>query len=133
MAGLNSREGRGLHNPPTLEFVMLLETPNQRLPIRYATTVLTPEDLAQVVINDKKNSAGEPLQLEDVEFTLNSPYLILAFLGVLPTIFAWSYTKETRWWHYYLIFLTVLLVLGFLMNRKKIVNSISSSVSVLPK
>jgi CzcA family heavy metal efflux pump len=43
-----------------------LETPNQRLPIRYATTVVTPEDLAQVVINDKKNSAGEPLQLNDV-------------------------------------------------------------------
>jgi len=43
-----------------------METPNQRLPIRYATTVVTPEDLAEVVINDKKNSAGDPLQLKDV-------------------------------------------------------------------
>ena len=43
-----------------------LETPNQRLPIHHVTAVMEPEDLAQVVINDKTNSDGEPLRLEDV-------------------------------------------------------------------
>ena len=43
-----------------------LETPNQRLPIRYATTVLTPEDLAQVTIDGRFDSDGQPLRLDDV-------------------------------------------------------------------
>ena len=43
-----------------------LETPNQRLPIRHITTIMEPEDLAQVTINDKKNSDGDPLRLDDV-------------------------------------------------------------------
>ena len=36
-----------------------LETPNQRLPIRHVTTIMDPEDLAQVTINDKTNSDGD--------------------------------------------------------------------------
>ncbi len=43
-----------------------LETPNQRLPIRHVAAILEPEDLAQVVINDKTNSDGSPLRLDDV-------------------------------------------------------------------
>ncbi|HSG19083.1 MAG TPA: efflux RND transporter permease subunit [Anaerolineae bacterium] len=43
-----------------------LETPNQRLPIRHVVSVLTPEDLAQVPINYKKNSEGDPLRLDDI-------------------------------------------------------------------
>lgn len=43
-----------------------LETPNQRLPIRITTSVITPENLAQVTINDRTDSNSEPLLLEDV-------------------------------------------------------------------
>jgi CzcA family heavy metal efflux pump len=43
-----------------------LETPNQRMPIRHVTSVITPEDLAQVPINNKRDSEGNPLRLDDV-------------------------------------------------------------------
>ncbi|NCF66542.1 MAG: AcrB/AcrD/AcrF family protein, partial [Chloroflexi bacterium] len=43
-----------------------LETPNQRMPIRHVVSVLTPEDLAQTPINNKKDSDGNPLRLDDV-------------------------------------------------------------------
>lgn len=43
-----------------------IETPNQRLPIRHVTSIREPEDLANVAINDKVNSDGEPLVLSDV-------------------------------------------------------------------
>ncbi len=43
-----------------------IETPNQRLGIRSALTILTPEDLAQVPIEDRKKQDGSPLVLEDV-------------------------------------------------------------------
>ena len=43
-----------------------LETPNQRLPIRYAAPIMESEDLAQIAINNKKNSEGDPLVLDDV-------------------------------------------------------------------
>jgi CzcA family heavy metal efflux pump len=43
-----------------------LETPNQRLAIRYVQPILSPEDLARVAINDKKTSDGTPLRLGDV-------------------------------------------------------------------
>lgn len=43
-----------------------LETPNQRLPIRHLSPVVTPADLARVPINDRKKSDGTPLRLADV-------------------------------------------------------------------
>ena len=43
-----------------------LETPNQRLAIRHVQSIITPDDLAQVSINDKKRSDGEALRLGDV-------------------------------------------------------------------
>jgi CzcA family heavy metal efflux pump len=43
-----------------------LETPNQRLPIRYVQPIMEPNDLAHVAINDKMKSDGTPLRLSDV-------------------------------------------------------------------
>ena len=43
-----------------------IETPNQRLGVRSVLTILTPEDLAQVPINDRKKPDGTPLLLGDV-------------------------------------------------------------------
>ncbi|MCC6457523.1 MAG: efflux RND transporter permease subunit [Caldilineaceae bacterium] len=43
-----------------------LETANQRLPIRMSTSVLAPEDLAMVPINNKMDEMGEELRLDDV-------------------------------------------------------------------
>lgn len=43
-----------------------VETPNQRLGIRHITPIVTPNDLAQVPINDKTNDNGTPLRLSDV-------------------------------------------------------------------
>jgi len=43
-----------------------IETPNQRLGIRSVLTILTPEDLAQVPVNDRKKPDGTPLLLGDV-------------------------------------------------------------------
>ena len=44
----------------------LLETPNQQLAIRHVQSIVTPEDLARVAINDDKKSDGTPLRLGDV-------------------------------------------------------------------
>ncbi|MDX1414249.1 MAG: efflux RND transporter permease subunit [Candidatus Promineifilaceae bacterium] len=43
-----------------------IETPNQRLPIKHVTSVMEPEDLAKVRINNKTDAEGNPLLLEDV-------------------------------------------------------------------
>jgi len=43
-----------------------IDTPNQRLGIRSVLPILTPEDLAQVPINDRKRADGTPLRLDDV-------------------------------------------------------------------
>ncbi len=43
-----------------------IETPNQRLGIRSALTILTPEDLAQVSIDNRKKPDGTQLVLADV-------------------------------------------------------------------
>ncbi|MBI5943167.1 MAG: efflux RND transporter permease subunit [Chloroflexi bacterium] len=43
-----------------------IETPNQRLGIRSVLTILTPEDLAQVPIEDRRKQDGSPLVLADV-------------------------------------------------------------------
>jgi CzcA family heavy metal efflux pump len=43
-----------------------LDTPNQRLPIRIVSPVVTAEDLTNVPINDRTNSDGTPLRLGDV-------------------------------------------------------------------
>jgi len=43
-----------------------IETPNQRLGVRSVLTILTPEDLAQVPINDRKKPDGTPLLLGDI-------------------------------------------------------------------
>ncbi len=43
-----------------------METPNQRLLIRHVLPILSPEELGQVTINDKLNSDGTPLRLDDV-------------------------------------------------------------------
>ena len=43
-----------------------LETPNQRLAIRHVQPIVTPDDLANVPINDKTKSDGTPLRLGDV-------------------------------------------------------------------
>jgi Cu/Ag efflux pump CusA len=43
-----------------------LETPNQTLAIRHISSIITPDDLAQVTINDKTRSDGTPLRLDDV-------------------------------------------------------------------
>jgi CzcA family heavy metal efflux pump len=43
-----------------------IETPTQRLQIRNVSPIVTPEDLAQAPINDKKKSDGTPLRLSDV-------------------------------------------------------------------
>src|SRR5512138_204295 len=44
----------------------LLETPNQVLPIRHVQSIVSPDDLARVAINDDKKSDGTPLRLGDV-------------------------------------------------------------------
>ncbi len=43
-----------------------IDTPNQRLSIRPVSPIVTPDDLAQVPINDKKKNDGTPLLLSDV-------------------------------------------------------------------
>lgn len=43
-----------------------METPNQRLGIRSALTILTPEDLAQIPLEDRRKPDGTPLILSDV-------------------------------------------------------------------
>ena len=43
-----------------------IDTPNQRLSIRPVLPIVTPDDLAQVPIDDKKKSDGTPLLLSDV-------------------------------------------------------------------
>ena len=43
-----------------------IDTPNQRIGIRSVQSVLTPEDLAQIPINDRKKPDGTPLTLGDV-------------------------------------------------------------------
>jgi CzcA family heavy metal efflux pump len=43
-----------------------LETPNQRMAIRYVQPILEPADLAYIAINDKTKSDGTPLRLGDV-------------------------------------------------------------------
>jgi CzcA family heavy metal efflux pump len=43
-----------------------LETPNQRMAIRYVQPILQPADLAHVAINDKTKIDGTPLRLGDV-------------------------------------------------------------------
>src|SRR6185503_2911226 len=43
-----------------------IETPNQRLGIRSVLTITTPEELAQVPVNDRKKPDGTPLLLGDV-------------------------------------------------------------------
>ena len=43
-----------------------IDTPNQRLGIRSVLPIVTPEDLAQVPINDRKKPDGTPLRLGDV-------------------------------------------------------------------
>jgi CzcA family heavy metal efflux pump len=43
-----------------------LETPNQRLPIRHVFPVISPEDLANVPINERTKEDGTPLRLTDV-------------------------------------------------------------------
>jgi len=43
-----------------------IETPNQRLGIRSVLTITSPEDLAQVPVNDRKKPDGTPLLLGDV-------------------------------------------------------------------
>jgi CzcA family heavy metal efflux pump len=48
----------------------LLETPNQQLAIRHIQSIVTPEDLARVAINDDKKSDGTPLRLGDVSDTV---------------------------------------------------------------
>ena len=44
----------------------LLETPNQLLAIRHVQSIVSPDDLARVAINDDKKSDGTPLRLGDV-------------------------------------------------------------------
>lgn len=43
-----------------------LETPNQRLPIRHVFPIVSPDDLANVPINDRTKVDGSPLRLGDV-------------------------------------------------------------------
>jgi CzcA family heavy metal efflux pump len=43
-----------------------VDTPNQRLGIQSVIPLLTPEELAQVAINDRKKPDGTPLRLDDV-------------------------------------------------------------------
>lgn len=43
-----------------------LETPNQRLAIRHVLPIVTPDDLAQVAINDRVKDDGTALRLDDV-------------------------------------------------------------------
>jgi Cu/Ag efflux pump CusA len=43
-----------------------IESPNQRLGVRSVLTIRSPEDLAQVPINDRKKDDGTPLVLGDV-------------------------------------------------------------------
>jgi len=43
-----------------------IESPNQRLGVRSVLTIRSPEDLAQVPINDRKKPDGTPLVLGDV-------------------------------------------------------------------
>ncbi|MFN8454788.1 MAG: efflux RND transporter permease subunit [Anaerolineae bacterium] len=43
-----------------------LETPNQRMAIRYVQPIVSPDDLGQVAINNKTKSDGTPLRLADV-------------------------------------------------------------------
>jgi CzcA family heavy metal efflux pump len=43
-----------------------IDTPNQRLNIHPVSSIVTPDDLAQVPIGDKKKSDGTPLRLSDV-------------------------------------------------------------------
>ncbi len=43
-----------------------LETPNQQLSIRHKQSIITPEDLARVTINDATKNDGSPLRLGDV-------------------------------------------------------------------
>jgi len=43
-----------------------VDTPNQRIGIRSVLPLLTPEELAQVAINDRKKPDGTPLRLSDV-------------------------------------------------------------------
>jgi CzcA family heavy metal efflux pump len=48
----------------------LLETPNQQLAIRHVQSIITPEDLARVAINNDEKSDGTPLRLGDVSDTV---------------------------------------------------------------
>jgi CzcA family heavy metal efflux pump len=48
----------------------LLETPNQQLAIRHVQSIVTPEDLARVAINNDEKSDGTPLRLGDVSDTV---------------------------------------------------------------
>jgi CzcA family heavy metal efflux pump len=48
----------------------LLETPNQQFAIRHVQSIVTPEDLARVAINDDKKSDGTPVRLGDVSDTV---------------------------------------------------------------
>ncbi len=43
-----------------------IDTPNQRLGIRHISPIVTPDDLAQVPISEKKKRDGTPLHLSDV-------------------------------------------------------------------
>ncbi len=43
-----------------------LETPNQRLPIHHVSSIMVPADLANVPINDRTTTNGEPLRLRDI-------------------------------------------------------------------
>jgi CzcA family heavy metal efflux pump len=79
-----------------------LETPNQRLPIRHVVSVVKPEDLAQVTINNKKDSGGEPLRLDDVGLVVEDTWPMIGDAvvndgeGLLLIIekFPWANTVE---------------------------------------
>jgi CzcA family heavy metal efflux pump len=43
-----------------------IDTPNQRLAVQHVTSGITPEELAEVTIYDRKKSDGTPLRLKDV-------------------------------------------------------------------
>jgi len=79
-----------------------LETPNQRMPIRHVVSVVTPEDLAQVTVNNKKNSQGEPLRLDELGLVVEDTWPMIGDAvindgeGLLLIVekFPWANTVE---------------------------------------
>lgn len=51
-----------------------IDTPNQRLGLQIVLPIISPEDLAQVPINDKKKANGEPLTLSDVSLVVEDTW-----------------------------------------------------------